>query len=357
MYQPLHNQPDKTKKINWKILVISFISLLTVSSMDTRSTSPEKVISPLPQHVDILDKLEVRSKLENRSNDYSLKEQGSFFQQAHAADTYESAASYVVTDYETGDILAEKSLNRRLPMASITKVMTAVVALDLAKPQELFTVSDDAAAQIPTKLVFTPGEQFTLEELLHAALLTSANDATEVIREGVDQKYNDEIFIKAMNGKAEFLGLKDTSFANPQGFDDANHYSSAHDLAILAHYALTNYPLIHDIVKKDYAFLPENEFHKEYDLYNWNGLIDVYPGVYGIKIGNTGNAKHTTLVVAEREGKKVIVVLLGAPDILTRDLWAAALLDVGYDRLTGLKPIDVTSDELYAKYGTWRYGS
>jgi D-alanyl-D-alanine carboxypeptidase len=185
--------------------------------------------------------------------------------------------------------------------------------------------------------------------------MTSANDAIQVIKEGVDQKYNADIFVRSMNENAQVLGLHDSHFANPQGFDSPDNYSSAADLATLSQYALSHYPLIDQIAKQDYVQLPANVDHKQFDLYNWNGLLDVYPGAEGIKIGNTGAAGYTTVVLANRENKKILVVVLGAPGVLERDLWASELLDLGYQQTMGLTAVDVTSDQLHEKYSTWKY--
>ncbi len=231
--------------------------------------------------------------------------------------------------------------------------MTAVIALDLAKPSDLITVSANAADQIPTKIGVYKGEQMTIEELLHASLMTSANDATQAILEGIDKQYGTPVFIDAMNRKAELIGLTDTHFTNPQGFDSNKNYSTVSDLAILAHYALTEYPMIADIVKKDHLILPANSDHHQFDLYNWNGLLGVYPGVYGIKIGNTGDAGTTTIIGAQREDKNVLVVVLGTPNVLKRDQVAATLLDNTFENEWGLDRIDVTEDALREKYGTW----
>jgi D-alanyl-D-alanine carboxypeptidase len=258
-------------------------------------------------------------------------------------------------DFDSGQIIDSKNGEREVPIASLTKIMTAVVALDISSPSEKFVVTKKAADQIPTKIGVIPGQHFTLQELLEAGLMTSANDAIEVIRDGIDTKYNDAVFIKAMNAKAQFLGLKHTHFTNPQGFDSVEHYSSASDLAVLTHYALTNYPLISYIVQQDYKLLPANSDHKQYDLYNWNGLLDVYPNVSGVKIGNTENAGTTTIVKSERDGKNLLVVLLGTTGVLERDLVASQLLDSGFAATLGLPPVKVTEKDLRAKYATWKY--
>jgi len=299
---------------------------------------------------------EVAPKLKKFPNTYSLKPKNgfSFVPTAQASGEYLSANAYIAVDLDSGEILLEGNREARVSIASLTKIMTSVVVLDLVTPDSKFVVSENAASQIPTKIGVVAGEEMELSELLHAALLTSANDAVEVIKEGVDVKYGEEVFIKAMNEKAKFIGLENTSFDNPQGFDGQENYSTASDLAILSHYALTHYPLITEIVKKDYEFISANSYHKQFDLYNWNGLIGVYPNTSGIKIGSTGRAGKTTVVVSERDGKQVLAVLLGAPGILERDLWAAALLDDGFVKL-GLDPVGVTEEDLYTKYATWQY--
>lgn len=320
--------------------------------------NPIKLISPLPQNAqeaesDVMKT--VRPKLEAKPNEFSLKRNPQLVGAAHAATQVENAAAYAVVDLDTGEIIAEKNGEMRLPIASITKVMTSVVALDLADPQEQFTVSHHAASIEPTKIGVIPGEKMSLEELLNGLMLVSGNDTAEVIREGINEKYGEKVFIDAMNAKAKFLGLKNSSFANPQGFDDPNNYSSVSDLAILAHYALANYPLLADIAKRDYHYVGANADHKQFDMYNWNGLLGVYPDAQGLKIGNTGDAGKTTIVTATRGGKKMAAVVLGAPRIIERDLWAAQLLDLGYERTLGLPPVNVTEEQLRAKYTTWQY--
>ncbi|HVZ58882.1 MAG TPA: hypothetical protein VG935_03990 [Patescibacteria group bacterium] len=266
------------------------------------------------------------------------------------------AKAYLVIDLTSGEIVGEHNADSPLAIASLTKIMSAVVTLDLASPEEQFKVTPRAAAQIPTKIGVVAGETMTVHELLEASLMTSANDAIEVLRDGIDAKYADPgLFVRAMNKKAEILGLTHTHFDNPQGFDSLTHYSSAHDLAILTHYALTTYPLISQIVKQDYIFLPKNSLHKQFDLYNWNGLLDVYPGVIGVKIGNTDDAETTTIVAAQRDDETLLVVVLGAPGIYERDEWAAELLDAGFSATRGLPPVNITSAQLKAKYATWKY--
>ncbi len=290
-------------------------------------------------------------KLQQQTNTFTLRKHP----QTTDAAIIETVSAYAVVDIDTGEMLASKNPDTILPIASLTKIMTATVALDLASPEEKFVLSAKAAAQIPTKIGVIPDQSLTVNELLHALLLTSANDSAKVLEEGINKKYGDDVFVAAMNKKAEILGLQNTHFANVQGFDHPENYSTARELSILTGYVLNNYPAITAISQKDYYFLPESSDHKQFDLYNWNGLIGVYPDVFGLKIGSTERAGKTTIVVSRRNGKRIAAVLLGAPTVIERDLYAAKLLDVGYTISLGLQAINVTKENLEAKYATWKF--
>lgn len=345
---------------NWKLFLFNFIAIFALVFLQKIGVNisnfvkdQQVMVSPVSTKEDSLDKL--LPKLEEKKNTFKIKKENSFLiSPVSAAGEFEQARAYGVVDLNTGDVLIEKNLSEPVSIASITKVMTAVVALDLVSPDELFTVSERAASIEPTKIGVVAGERMKVSELIDAAILTSANDAVEVIKEGVDTKYGAGTFVKAMNAKAKIIGLKNTNYANPQGFDNKNHYSSVEDLSILAHYALENYPLFKETAHKEYQFLGADSNHKQFDLYNWNGLLGVYPGATGIKIGNTDRAGYTTLVTSEREGKRLAVVLLGAPGVLERDLWASQLLDIGFEKL-GLKSVNITKEDLKEKYATWKY--
>lgn len=333
-----------------RLLVPLFITFLMVV-IPHFGFRPAAWVSPMPKQKNILK--EVQPKLEIKVNDFKLKKQ--LITTVSAGSLYDQVPAYGVIDLETGQVLASKNLSEKMPMASLTKVMTAVVGLDLADPSEEFTVSPRAAAQIPTKVMLRAGERYALGNLLEHSLISSANDSTMVIKEGIDAKFGTEVFIKAMNLKAQLIGLKNTSFTNPAGLDSLNHYSSVEDLAILSAYALKNYPQIASIVSKEYEDLTQGGYDNRFYLNNWNGLLGVYPGASGVKIGNTSKAGHTTIVFAERGGKRILAVLLGAPGVLERDLWASELLDLGFSRVAGLPPVNVTEDQLREKYSSWKY--
>lgn len=312
------------------------------------------LVSPLPKNNDVLEKF--RYKLEEKGSEFKLKKPTSLVKSAQAAADLDQAAGFTAIDFDSGEILAEKNLSQKIPIASLTKIMTAVVALDLAKEDDLLGISERATLMEPSKVFLKPTEKLTVAELLECFLLSSANDCAQATADGIDQRLGEEgVFIRALNVKAAFLGLKNSHFQNPTGFDSSDHYSSPEDLAILTHYALKNYPLISSLVQKEFGDLAANENHKRFFLNNWNGLLGVYPGIFGMKIGFTDRAGKTTVVASEREGKRVLAIVLGAPGVLERDLWAAKLLDLGFEKGWGFEPINITESQLREKYQTWRY--
>lgn len=294
-------------------------------------------------------------KLEVTNYSYKLQKPAYFIPEVKASQEFEQAASYAVVNFDSGQILAEKKLSQKYPIASLTKIMTSVVALDLASPDEKFEVSEKAASEVPTKVMLKPGEKYTLRQLLSYMLMSSANDAAQVVKEGIDKKYGEEIFIKAMNIKAKELGLKNSRFTNPQGFDNPDHYSTVEDLAYLSHYVLSKYPLIAQIASMEVSDQTQSGADMRFYLQNWNGLLGVYPGINGLKIGNTNKAGYTTIVTSKREGKTILVVLLGAPGVLQRDLWASQLLDLGFGKAANLAAVNLTEDDLKEKYAGWKY--
>lgn len=337
------------KIITSLLVIIVFLTIL----VGLQKKSPFQLLSPVSS--DFVLQNEISALLSEKKNSFTLFKNKSLLPQSYAAGEYEKAVSYLLIDYDTGEILLSKASSEQVPIASLTKIMTAVVALDLASDSELFTVSSYAPTIEPTSIGVKSGQKMTVNELLHGLLMTSANDAAQVLKEGVDKKYGKEVFTSAMNEKAKIIGLSHTQFDNPQGFDSENNYSTAEDLAILSRFALSHYPLIAEISKKDYMFLPKDKNHKQFDLYNWNGLLEVYPNVSGLKIGNTERAQKTTVVVSERKGKKLLAVLLGAPGILERDLWTSMLLDDGFSQTIHLPKVALTEGDLYKKYSSWEY--
>ncbi|HKC14499.1 MAG TPA: D-alanyl-D-alanine carboxypeptidase family protein [Patescibacteria group bacterium] len=349
------NLQSKKRLTRWNIFIFTFLLVffLTVIQKINPDFKNLSLVSPIPAQNQTFK--EILPKLQSVPNDFKLKKESSIIETTFASSAFDNASSYIAVDFDTGTVIAEKNISKPLPIASLTKIMTAVVALDLAKSQEQIVISRNATNEEPTKIGVVENQTMTVEELLSAMLMTSANDAAAALKDGVNNKYKSPIFIDSMNKKASIIGLKNTNFSNPQGFDNSKNYSSTEDLAILTRYALKNYSTIKNIVDKDYRFIAANNNHKQFDLYNWNGLLGVYPGVSGVKIGNTDEAGYTTVVMSERNGKKIIVVLLGTPGVLERDLWASQLLDFAFQKSANLVPVSVSEVSLRQKYSTWKY--
>ncbi len=263
------------------------------------------------------------------------------------------ALSYIVVD-QKGDVVFAKDEDKERAPASLVKLMTVMVVLDLVKKDEVFEVPKEAVGLEPTIIMVDNGEKIPVDKLLDAALITSANDAAEVLGRGVAKKLSGslEVFVMLMNEKAKNMGLTKTHFTNPTGYDDDNQYSTARELAKIAHYAVAQYPEIADIVKTREAEIEETKEHKHYALPNWNGLLGVYPGVDGIKIGRTEKAGYSTIVMSKREDIRIMVVLLGGPDRRARDMWAVDLLNSAFLE-QGIRPFRVTRLMLQKREAEW----
>lgn len=237
------------------------------------------------------------------------------------------AASGLVIDDKTGEVLATKNADAVVPMASITKLMTAWVALDRADMDYKIKVSARAAATPPTHLPLREGDVLTVEELIHAILLTSANDAAHALEDGLGGRKK---FVAAMNTKAKEIGLEKTSFANPTGFDAPGHHSTSAELAIMAHHMFKEHPELYKILQKKDAAYAENKDRKAYYMPNFHPLVGEYAGFKGGKPGYTGNAGFCLLTVAERKGMRVIAVALNSPDVNNDSV---QLLNMGFDEI------------------------
>lgn len=229
-------------------------------------------------------------------------------------DIYVSAKSALVVNFETGDVLYAKEANARLPAASTIKIMTAMVVVDNARLNQTFTVSEKAAKVGENSMGLTAGEKLTVGELLYGLMLVSGNDTAITVAEGVSG--SEDAFVVLMNEKAKALGLVDTKFINAAGLDDDGkvQYTSARELATIAHYAWENYPDIRKIASTYEKYIPATVNHKEFLLYNDTNLLTSYPGVKGIKPGFTWEAGWCLVTYAENDGKKLLGVILGSED-------------------------------------------
>jgi hypothetical protein len=220
-----------------------------------------------------------------------------------------SAEGAVIVDGESGALLYAKGAHTRLPEASTTKIMTAIVALENGRLDDRFTVDVDSNQLYNTTestvMGLMPGQTVSMETLLYGLMLSSGNDAAIAIAKRIAG--SEPRFIEMMNAKAQALGLQDTQFRNPHGLDADGHYSSAYDLAVMARYGYQN--------PKFYAIASARHYNADgFDLWNLNKLMPVYAGADGVKPGFTDNAGRCLVGSAVRDGHRVFVVALKSAD-------------------------------------------
>lgn len=270
-----------------------------------------------------------------------------------------SSEAYVVENMVTGEVVAARNEHVRRPIASITKLMTVLVALDHAREDMPITVSEAAANVTGSQAGLFAGQVFTVRELVAAALVPSANDAADALADGVS-KGRRALFVRWMNQKARALGMTETHFVRPEGLDAPGHLSTAHDVALLGAAAMRS-PLVRDIVRS-----PAIDIGGRH-LLSRNDLLRTFPGVIGIKTGTTDKAGWSQVAAARRDSVTVIVVSLGSPNRGARNRDVSTLLSWGLDRYRtveaiapgrvyarvrlpyGARPVD-----LVAASGAWR---
>lgn len=242
-----------------------------------------------------------------------------------STDISAGARSAVLYQPETKVFLYEKNADQRLPMASTTKIMTALVALQNSNPSDLVVINEDSVGIEGSSAYLQAGEILSMEELLYALLLQSANDAATAIAYYVGRDVVS--FANMMNQKALELGLQDTHFTNPHGLDDKDHYTTARDLAIIAAAALENdlFKQITSTFKKTFA-----TEEKSRTYVNHNKLLRMYDGCIGVKTGYTKKSGRCLVSASEREGLTFISVTLDAPNDWSNH---KAMLDFGYNKL------------------------
>jgi len=223
-----------------------------------------------------------------------------------------------------GKAIWERQSHKRLPIASLTKLMTALLVLEKNQLQGVVNVSASATRETGSRIKLQVGERFAVQDLLAATLISSANDACHAL---ADHLAGSEIaFVKLMNQRAQALGLRDTHFQNACGHDAPKHYSSAHDLARLAHEVL-KHPQVLTITSQAHASIA-NAAGKKYRLLNKNMMIGKYSGALGLKTGYTSKAGKCLIALAKRGENEVLLVMLHG-----NDRWwdAADILDLAFD--------------------------
>ena len=227
-----------------------------------------------------------------------------------AADTC-SAKSAILIEASSGDIIYEKNAHEKMPMASTTKIMTAIVALEHGNLNDTVTVSNESCGVEGSSIYLTPGETLTLEDLLYALMLESANDAAAAIAYHISGGI--EEFANMMNDTAERIGVNNTHFTNPHGLDNEAHYTTASDLARITAYALKNEDF-RKIVSTYKKQIPLRGDEGVRVLLNHNKLLRISDDVIGVKTGFTKHSGRCLVSAAERDGVCLIAVTLSDPN-------------------------------------------
>jgi serine-type D-Ala-D-Ala carboxypeptidase (penicillin-binding protein 5/6) len=247
-----------------------------------------------------------------------------------------TAAAAIVVDARDGTVMFAKRPDQERSIASTTKLMTALLALEEANPDEVFTAPEYNAMPAESRINLREGERMTVQDLLEALLLESANDAAVDLAENIAGSR--EAFVEQMNGRAEELGLDHTSYANPIGLDEAGNYSSARDLAKLAGTLLRNRRFAR-IVDMPSATLESGIRPRV--VQNRNDLVAAYPWVDGVKTGYTLNAGNVLVGAAARGPRaRVISVVLGEPSEAARDSETLTLLRWGLAQFRRVRMVD-----------------
>lgn len=221
-----------------------------------------------------------------------------------------SAQSALVLEKESGRVLYQKNSDSRLPMASTTKIMTAIVAIEQGDTSAEVEITDTAAGIEGSSMYLEAGEKMTLEELLYGLMLSSGNDAAVAIAEHFG---GNDAFVELMNQKAAEIGAKNTHFSNPNGLPDDTHYSTAYDMALLAAYGLKNPKFAEIVATKSYQISGEGKAYPR-TLTNHNKLLRMCEGCIGVKTGFTKAAGRCLVSACKRDGMTLVCVTLNAPD-------------------------------------------
>ena len=252
-----------------------------------------------------------------------------------------NASSVIVMEPTTGEIIYERNSHERRHPASMTKIMTMLLVMeaiekDIIKWDDMVTVSSNASGMGGSQILLETGEQMSVYDMFKGLAVASGNDAAVALAEKIAG--TEEMFVKMMNDRAKELGLQDTNFKNCHGLDDANHYSSAYDMAIMAK----------ELVKHEKIFeftsIYEDYLRKDTDrsfwLVNTNKLVRFYPGVDGLKTGYTSEAGFCITATANINDMRIITVVMGEPDSDTRNKDVSSVFDYVYAQYGLQKIVD-----------------
>lgn len=220
-----------------------------------------------------------------------------------------NARCAIALDRETGQVLFEQNAYEIVPMASTTKILTALIAIEQGELDKKVTISKNAASIRGSTVGYKAGEEITLRELVFGLMFKSGNDAAIAIAESLGGSI--EGFSEIMNHYARGIGILDSHFESPHGLDSNGHYSSAYDLAILTSKGM-NYDLFREVVGSKQISKDKYNFTRDYN--NINKILWMIPGANGVKTGYTGGAGKCLVSSINNQGKDIIIVVLNCPD-------------------------------------------
>ncbi|MGE5554314.1 MAG: LysM peptidoglycan-binding domain-containing protein [Betaproteobacteria bacterium] len=249
-----------------------------------------------------------------------------------------AAAAYAVLDVDTGRFLVEHRADEVREPASLTKIMTALVAVEEAPLGKVGRVSAAAAGTPGNRVGLVTGEKLEMWELLYGALFCSGNDAARALAETVAG--TQEAFVARMNAKARALGLRHTTFANPHGLSAPGHRSTARELALIGRAALQN-EVVARIVGRTERVLPWGGRGRH--LHNINRFLHLYPGATGMKTGYTSAAGYCLMASAQRGGHRLVAVVLGSTSSWQRYQDGMRILDAAFARQAWQEPAGTRS--------------
>lgn len=269
-----------------------------------------------------------------------------------------SAKSSVLIDSSTGTIISEEESHKRLPPASMTKMMTLLIVMENIekgniKLEDLVPISENAASMGGSQVYLAAGESMKLDTLIKAICIASANDATYAVAEYIAG--TSDAFVKLMNEKASALGLKDTNFENVHGLDSQNHYSSAYDMASIARELLK-----HDKIL-EYSSIYEDYIAHTNGTNTWivntNKLLNYYDGLDGLKTGYTSNSGYCITATAKRNNLRLISVVMGEENNKIRNQDTISLLNYGFSnfKLETIKKKEEVLGKIKINFGNIEY--
>ncbi len=301
------------KKLLKPVLTIVFFSLVLATvyyksnSSNAQSVGEDVLKTPVVSSPQVPSIVKYQSTLLKSYAAESDWKAGDYF--GTSTEPLIAGDSAVLIDLKTSKVLYEKDSTKKMKIASLTKIMTAILVLEHKKLTDKIYIDDDATSVGENSMNLSTGEVYSVEELLYGLVLQSGNDAAYALAKGTGGTVN--TFVDWMNFKAKELGLTNTFFADPSGLND-DTYSTAEDLAKLTRYAL-KFPEFKDIVKTVEKELISDD-HKYILLENQTNLLTTYPGVAGVKTGYTEEAGLCLVTYAANDGREVVGVVLKSID-------------------------------------------